>query len=263
MSKAIDPTHKQQPAKSNGSFFPATSGKNNFFKPAPPVSQAPAQVMREEGPGPRVRIPSLEIASMQYGGLGRSRYPLTSAQTAIGREVFGSSIIFSAVRIVESSIIAAPTTLGNNIRIPPGSSLDNATLVHELTHIWQFQNLGTGYISDSLTHQIAGILGSGDRNAAYTYVIVPGQSFTHYTAEHQAMIVEDYYRQPQKRNDPEFQRLIAQVRAASPTVLTDMDRYGEALHGPAYRNPDIFNMPLTGSGRSEGGGTAPIFRIEF
>jgi hypothetical protein len=110
-----------------------------------------------------------------------------------------TSILYPAVRIVETSLIAAPTTLGNNIRISPRYSLDDATLIHELTHIWQFQNRGTGYVSDSLSHQLAGILGSGDRNAAYAYAIVPGMAFDRYTAEQQAMIVEDYYRQPSKR----------------------------------------------------------------
>lgn len=223
------------------------------------------QLMRQEAssPSPRLRIPVLETAAMQYGFLGGNRYPLSSARITTAREIFGNSIVYSAVSIVETNVISAPTTLGNNIRIPPGYTLDNSTLIHELTHIWQFQNRGTGYISDSLTHQFAAILGAGDRNAAYNYVIVPGQPFDHYTAEHQAMIVEDYYRQPSKRNDPEFQRLIAQVRNAKPTFLSDLDRYNEALYGPSFNNSDILNMPAGSRGGGNGGGTVPLIRIEF
>ena len=225
------------------------------------------RVMRD-GPSDipvRVRLPVVETAAMQFGGLGSHRSPLSASQISTATSIFGSSIIYSAVRIVTSSIIAAPTTLGNNIRIPPGYSLDNATLIHELTHIWQYQNRGAGYISDSLTHQLAGILGTGDRNAAYSYVIVPGRAFDHYTAEQQAMIVEDFYRQPAKQSDPEYLRLIAQVRSATPTLLTDLDRYSESLYGPTYRNDSIFNGSAGGSGGSDSrsGGTVPLVRLEF
>ena len=226
--------------------------------PSPPSNPSPSP-----GPSPTVRIPSLEIAAMQYGGLGKTGYPLSPERIAIAREIFGSSIIYQDVQIVESSVIAAPTTLGNNIRIPPGSNLDNSTLIHELTHIWQFQNHGSSYISNSLTHQLASILATGDRNAAYNYTLLPDKDFTYYTAEQQAMIVEDYYRQPANRTNPLYQKLIAQVRAATPSSMTSMDKYNEALNGPAYNNPYFLNPPESNTPNNPGGSTVPIVRIEF
>jgi Domain of unknown function (DUF4157) len=224
-----------------------------------------AKVMRQEAPGPRsrLRIPILETAALQFGALGSSRYPLTDDQVRIATTIFQGSINYSAVRIVESNIISAPTTLGNNIRIAPGYRLDSSTLIHELTHIWQFQNHGLSYISDSLVHQLAGILGSGDRNAAYSYTIIPGRPFANYTAEQQAMIVEDFYRQPSKRSDLNFQRLIAEVRRATPAVRTDLDLYRESMYGPSYGRTDMFNQPGSGGSGDRQGGTVPLIRYEF
>jgi hypothetical protein len=53
-------------------------------------------------------------------------------------------------------------------------------------HVWQYQNRGTGYISNSIWHQAT-------EPAAYEVTIVPNQSIYRYTAEHQAVIVEAYY----------------------------------------------------------------------
>lgn len=207
----------------------------------------------------RLRLPVLETTAVQLGGVGSISYALSAAQIALARTIFGNSISYNLVRVVEASIAAAPTTLGNNIRIPPHSELHNATLIHELTHIWQYQNMGAGYISNSAVHQLAGILGAGDRDAAYAYHIVPGQDFVRYSAEHQAMIVEDYFRQPSKRINPDYQRLVEQVQSARPT-MTDQDRYQESLYGSTYRNPYLNSVPGAEEMRRD---TIPLFRIEF
>src|SRR5262245_21940539 len=147
--------------------------------------------------GPRLRLPTLEVFSALNGGAFASAgQGLTRVERDEATGVFGESIDLDAVRIVFTHIIAAPTTLGNNIRVPPDYVLTLQTLIHELTHIWQYQTKGTAYISDSLLHQAVAAIGSGDRNAAYTYRVEPGKSIHAYTAEQQAMIVEDYYSNP-------------------------------------------------------------------
>lgn len=219
---------------------------------------ADSPIQREEGP--QLRIPVLEQLAVGLGGLGSNGRTLTTDEMAIGREVFQTSVDFSQVRIVEADIAAAPTTLGNNIRVSPGYTMDNGTLVHELTHVWQYQNRGTGYISNSATHQIGAMIAGGDRNGAYDAVVVPGRSFHHYSAEHQAVIVERWYNNPSLRADPVYQALIAEVRGATP--MSAMDRYMESMYGTTGRDrrPDLFGDPM---GRDDRPGTIPIFRLEF
>jgi hypothetical protein len=208
-----------------------------------------------------LRIPVLENLATQYGSAfsGNQRV-LSTAERAVAESIFMQSVQYDAIRIVVASIAAAPTTLGNFIRIPPGYQLSNATLVHECTHVWQFQTSGNSYVSNSVVHQMAGIISGGDRNAAYQYAIVPGQSIYRYTAEQQAMIVENYFSHTALRSHPDYARMIAELRSARP-VLTDMDRYQESLYGAQYRNPHFFDVnPATGRRPNE---TVPLLRIEF
>ena len=207
-----------------------------------------------------IRIPIVEVLGMQYGdAFSSGGRMLATSEKDILFPIFGDAVAYEKVRIVTSSLIAAPTTLGNYIRIPPGYSISNATLVHEMTHIWQFQTRGNSYISDSLVHQTAAIISGGDRNAAYSYTIVPGQSFSRYTAEQQAMIVEDYFSQPSLRNNDDYKRMIDEVKAARP-VLTDMDRYIESLYGNVNRNSRYFDPNFPGVNDTS---VAPLIRIEF
>ncbi|MBS1751359.1 MAG: hypothetical protein JST63_15775 [Bacteroidetes bacterium] len=207
-----------------------------------------------------IRIPFVEVLGMQYGDVFSSGgRMLVSSEKDILIPIFGASVSYEKVRIVTSSVIAAPTTLGNYIRIPPGYSISNATLVHEMTHIWQYQTRGNSYISDSLVHQTAAIISGGDRNAAYNYTIVPGQAFSKYTAEQQAMIVEDFYSKSSLRNNIDYKRLIEEVKSARP-VMTDMDRYMESLYGNGNRSPRYFDPNFNGVNNT---GVAPLFRIEF
>jgi hypothetical protein len=208
----------------------------------------------------KVRIPFIEILGMQYGdAFSSGGRVLSTPERDVLIPIFGSSVSYEKVRIVTSAVIAAPTTLGNYIRIPPGYSISNATLVHEMTHIWQFQTRGNEYISDSLVHQTAAIVSGGDRNAAYDYTVVPGKPFSSYTAEQQAMIVEDYFSKPALKNDPDYTRMIGALRAARP-VLTDMDRYIESLYGNTNNRSRYFDPGFPGNSDTS---VAPLIRLEF
>lgn len=207
-----------------------------------------------------IRIPVLENFATQYGDiLSKNSRTLTQAERDVAESMYQQSINYDVVRIVTADIANAPTTLGNQIRISPNYILDNSTLIHELMHVWQYQNKGNGYISNSVVHQVAGMISGGDRNEAYKYTIIPGQSITKYNAEQQAMIVEEYYRIMEYRNNKEYIRLIAEVRKARPT-LTNMDRYQESLYGT--QNPNFHTPPLLDR-RDRSGGTVPIFRLEW
>jgi hypothetical protein len=206
----------------------------------------------------RLRIPSLEILSDQMGGsLGRPGEPLTAREIGLARPVFGSSINFADVRVVVTTVVAAPTTLGNNIRTPQ-RDMEHWVLIHELTHVWQYQTQGTRYISMSACSQLRAAIASGDRNAAYSYT--PGERhITDYGAEQQASIVEDWFKRPDLRTDQNYMRYIAQVRSARPT-MTAQERYNEAMFGDTGRGPSRLPPPPSGL---EPSGTASIFRVEW
>jgi hypothetical protein len=121
---------------------------------------------------------------------------LTSAERALARPTFGLSLDFSRVRIIEGEAFAG-TTVGNTIRLPEGFDISNAPdaelLIHELTHVWQYQHDGTDYISESLHTQILGHIHTGNRNAAYDYVPDASRSFFDFTPEQQAYIVQNHF----------------------------------------------------------------------
>ena len=208
----------------------------------------------------RLRFPVLETLGYQFGWVfGRSR-SLDHAERGHARDVFGDSLDLDAVRIVTTPIAAAPTTLGDYIRT--SGSMPTATLIHELTHVWQYQHGGGAYISDSLCEQVAGWAATGSRNAAYdlTGVVHAGKRFSEYTAEQQAMIVETYYSDPAIRGDAIYQALIDEVRQRPPAPPATRQRliYEEGLLGPAG---DRFRDQLPDDRRLAP--VMPILRLEF
>lgn len=216
---------------------------------------APTRIQRQ----PDVRFPTLEIAAVRsQGAFALSTTSLTSGERADAERIFGSSIDLSRVRLALTPLISAPVTLGNTIRVPTGYSMTRPVLIHELTHVWQFQTKGSGYISDSVFHQTAAWLTRGDRGAAYGYTIVPGKSFHAYTAEQQASIVEDYHRYPFLQGDPEYGRLIAQVRAASPMAapMTISEEMAAGLPPPQWAVPPSPGQP-------SGGAFIPLVEVRF
>jgi hypothetical protein len=211
---------------------------------------------------PQLRIPMLELTAEQLGGsFRRSRRKLTKREKDIARKVFRNSVHLSSVRVVVTGIASAPTTLGNNIRVLPGYKMSNATLIHELMHVWQYQTQGNKYISNSAYHQVKGMVTKGGRNAAYEVTIVSGQSIYRYTAEHQAMIVENYYSNSKNKHNKDYQRMIREVRNAQPS-LTRIERYTESLYGPVNWEQERFMDGLQPN-RLRVDQIAPIFRIEF
>ena len=178
-----------------------------------------------------LRIPALENLATQYGDfMSSGQRALTQSEKNTARAVFQSSINLDIVQIVKTGIVNAPTTLGNNIRVSPGYTMSDAILIHELTHIWQYQTQGNRYVSDSLCRQLYATAVHGDRNAAYIVTIVPGQSFYRYSTEVQAMIVQYYFSDRRKQNNRDYARMIGEVRSARPSI-SKTQRYLESLYG--------------------------------
>ena len=206
--------------------------------------------------------PTLDIsAGLMQQAFTTSSRSLTERERTIATTVYGQSIDLDRVRIARSSVVATPTTLGDTIRT--SRDLDDATLVHELMHIWQFQTSGLEYISCSLAGQAAGAIAHRDRNWAYEYAAPTERSrLADYGPEQQAMLVEDAFRL-RRLEDRVYGRLVAEVRRARPRAgglgAAIDDRAG--LTGTRFTDP---HGPLAPDPRSqELGGTVPQLQWRF
>jgi hypothetical protein len=242
--------------------------------PTPPtdprLSNIPANVLRNRRDQPvSVTSPALEWAAIQASAItspfGRRLYKWESD---IIDDIFQGAVDSTRIRIVEVRIVNAPTTLGNQIRVAPGWTFERENkpvLVHEMTHVWQYQTRGTSYITDSVYHNASGAIATGDRNVAYmNYRLHPNASISEFTAEEQATIVGDYYELTRiyqsdpnppswvvtRRPDlPIYEQLIGQVRAATPR--TDAVIYEQSL----------MNRPRPGVDPSQPSRFAPVMPL--
>jgi Ca2+-binding RTX toxin-like protein len=141
-------------------------------------------------------LPVPEIAETIADLLKVNTRGLTSEELAIAKSVFGDSINYDLVRIDEWS-------LGNLVNgqrpfvtfhtINSWGAMDDPTLIHELTHIWQFENFGAMYIPRAIDAQMS--------DAGYNYGgsnellkrMRAGQGLTSFNYEQQAHIVEEYF----------------------------------------------------------------------
>lgn len=187
-----------------------------------------------------------ELAETFFDLLKINTRALNDREKAIARSVFGDSINLEIVRIDEYSLGnlvngKRPFTTFNTINT--WGSLDDATLIHELTHVWQYGQVGAIYIPDALDAQgDPGITGtypsgigeagsSGYRYGGYTGLekrMDAGQKLSSFNYEQQARIVEDYYT---IREDEQ-----------GGTPRTDNDKY---LPIYAYFVQQVSTLPLT------------------
>ncbi len=122
-----------------------------------------------------IGVAILDQSFSQYHAFARLTIDTVSAvQTAVGlepigrglrpdeeerlRKIFGDSIDYSAVTVKEGSagIFAGDRalTMGNTIYMKDDKSFE--TLVHEMTHVWQFQNGGNDYMAKAGWAQLSG-----------------------------------------------------------------------------------------------------------
>ncbi|HTV01600.1 MAG TPA: hypothetical protein VMF13_13715 [Luteitalea sp.] len=222
-----------------------------------------------------VTSPALEWAAIQAAAIanpfGRA---LWDWEFEIVHDIFQSSLDASRIRIVETRVMNAPTTLGNQIRVSPGWTFEKGNkpvLVHECAHVWQYQTRGTSYITDSVYHNASGAIATGNRNVAYmNYQLTAGSSIYDFTAEEQATIVGDYYEMTKiYTTDPKpdwvnlrsrdmaiYERLIAQVRSARP-------QQDSMIYQQSLMNQPQPGMDFTSPGTQGFAPVMPLLEIRF
>jgi Ca2+-binding RTX toxin-like protein len=119
---------------------------------------------------------------------------MSSEEIQLARGVFGNSIPYELVRIDEFSLMAGiGRTHVTGYIINSTESLDDSTLIHELTHVWQYVQDGLVYIPEAIAGQgsddgydYGGVAGLRDKMAA-------GKGLSAFNPEQQGSIVADYF----------------------------------------------------------------------
>ena len=122
---------------------------------------------------------------------------LTEGERDLAAEVFGGGIdaarvwifaipVWDRAFVAGSRLMVWPVTAARADFADPATPLDDqATFVHELTHVWQAQH--------GVWLPMAKIR-AGDSAAAYAYDLDHGPRFAAMNIEQQAMVVEDAFR---------------------------------------------------------------------
>jgi LysM repeat protein len=123
---------------------------------------------------------------------------LDPAEIAGLQKIFGSSVDYSKVEIVEGNLGVLGTlsqgrafTLGNTIYVPgvlKTRDPDGALLAHETVHVWQYQSSGAGYITSSIWARAT----QGEQ-AAYSWQkdVDSGKAWHELSSEQQGQLIED------------------------------------------------------------------------
>jgi hypothetical protein len=214
--------------------------------------------------------PTVNIAALNMqGAFASSIRPLTQREKDVARPVYQGSVDLERVRVATTSVLAAPTTLANTIRVR--DSISDDTLIHELGHVWQYQTSGLRYVSCALAGQIEGSVGHGTRN--WTYGFDPTRMGTHlsdYGPEQQAQIIQNAFILGKLDDTTGFYGpLVAEFRRARPRPDDPGRDVDEAagLAGPRRDALPPMGSPGGGSGgdwrSQEMGGQVPQLQWHF
>lgn len=141
-----------------------------------------------------------EVYETLFDWLKYNSRPLHDWEKALAREIFGNSIHLARVRVDEYAW-AGPRQgrfcYVSFYTINSWGAMSNSLLVHELVHVWQYQQLGMVYIPRALSarynpYQVNGYdYGGAEKLRAYQ---ARGKKLLDFNYEQQADIVADFYR---------------------------------------------------------------------
>ena len=121
---------------------------------------------------------------------------LTPGERRLAEDVFGDAVRLDEVRLHRGGFGAFAVTLGSHLFLPPHLTSDDyaladplaqALLVHELTHIWQFQTRPLATLASWARVMMSG--GYGPGLPGYRYAL-PLAAFEDLNLEQQASVVE-------------------------------------------------------------------------
>ena len=162
--------------------------------------------------------PAGAVAGAIIGGLGgfiagaivgdiasRRERSLTHDERDYAWDIYHDAIDYDRVRITRGSALSAGAsrTTGNTINLEDryfvGDTMElndagRLVLIHEMGHVWQYQNGGLAYIPSSLIPQIVAAATGSSRNAAYDWrnAVRNHIDWSEWNAEQQAECISDY-----------------------------------------------------------------------
>jgi hypothetical protein len=123
--------------------------------------------------------------------------PLNKWEIDLAKSVFGNTINYQRVRIDEYSFVGPKQRRFCYVSfysINSWGPMQNSVLIHEITHIWQFEKMGSVYIPKALlAQQTAEGYNYGGVKALRTGREM-GKSFLSFNFEQQGDIISDYFR---------------------------------------------------------------------
>jgi outer membrane protein OmpA-like peptidoglycan-associated protein len=130
---------------------------------------------------------------------------LTSSERSYAHDIFQDTLDYGSITITRGALAStgATRTVGNTINFEeseftPGTfdltSDGMNTLVHEMTHVWQYQHQGWTYAPAALWAQFKSWASTGHRGGAYDWRSLDkaGTPWEEWNPEAQAEAVEDY-----------------------------------------------------------------------
>jgi hypothetical protein len=123
---------------------------------------------------------------------------LNGQEVAIAKSVFGKSIDLALVRVDERAVLGPSFTkraFTSFHTINAWGAVEDSVLIHELTHVWQYETAGAIYMAQALHAQIKRGLGAYDYGGpdGLRAARTKGQGLTGFNREEQAQIVQDFY----------------------------------------------------------------------
>jgi hypothetical protein len=170
---------------------------------------------------------------------------LTSGERAYAHEIFGDSLDYDVILINYNGLAStgASRTTGNTINLEaeefvPGTfdltGSGRETLVHEMTHVWQYQHDGWTYAPAALWAQLKSWASTGSRDGAYDWrqLDSAGTPWEEWNPEAQAAAVERYNQALRAVQG-------GKAQAADYGDLALLDKYIRHMQaGPAQRSAD-------------------------
>jgi Ca2+-binding RTX toxin-like protein len=192
---------------------------------------------------------------------------MTSEEIAVARSVFGDSIPWNRVRLDEHSLMAwIGRTHVTGFIINSTENLDDRTMIHELTHVWQYVTAGLVYIPEAIDGQASDegydFGGVDDLRATMN----AGGGMSSYNREQQGEIVAHYfeliqaaraieagggYASTDVRNDLDvYVHFVKEVSSLTPEQL-------DALNPPPFQPPHLDDVATVNTATTKTGSTTP------
>jgi hypothetical protein len=148
---------------------------------------------------------------------------LTSAEIASARKIFGGTIALDRVRLDERAVLG-PAFSGREYTsfhtINGWGAIHDDVLIHELTHVWQYEQAGAIYMPQAIHAQKWGAGYNYGGAAGLRAAQAAGDKFSSFNREQQAQIVQDFSKL--RRGDPNarlYAGFVAEVSTLTPAQL--------------------------------------------